>query len=230
MLNWIWFGLDPWDTPGVTGLQLDFSHWSHSGLDQSPIFKLTSLSAQPAPTSTASLWKYYGIQCQKTYWNKIDKIHFSLFISTTSSTPLQKVIMLLMSELIHWWINADLQWHQLPPSALMDASHPCSWTYVCPDYIRIPWTDPLPLRVHLSCSRFSPWFPAGISEGFVTSKDWGKGGNQYFNLPHTLSPVPLSHTSSGSWFLLSSFAAYVPVEALFMAFDILHQIQLQHKH
>lgn len=135
MLNWIWFSIDPWDIPGVTGLQLGFSYWSqHSDLGQSPIFKLTSLLIQ----SLLPQLLYENIMAfsvKRLTEIKIDKIHFSLFISTTPGTPLQKVISLLMSD-FHWWINADLQWYQLPPSALMDASHHCSWTYeVFPELI-----------------------------------------------------------------------------------------------
>lgn len=65
----------------------------------------------------------------------------------------------------------------------------CGWksirlqTYVSSVLLRTPWPDPLPPRVHFTCSTLSPSFwNSEFLKASLVSKDWGKGGIHYLSL------------------------------------------------
>lgn len=114
------------------------------------------------------------------------------------------------------WFFEDcvaLQWLQ-SPLALVSAPHHDPWIYICLVCLCISWPDPLPAWLFFSCPKLSLGHCGlGFLKAGLASKVWREEDIQDLSLSHVTGPPPQ--------ILLSfPFVTYVPIEALFAAFDI----------
>lgn len=102
-------------------------------------------------------------------------------------------------------IKSGLTGTSASTSAFLDAPYQGPWTYICPVYLSIPWSDRLPSRVSLPSSSLRFW-PVGpdIPEHHA-GKAWGKQGIQYLSSVSHVTRSPAA-CRSGLTFASSSFS------------------------
>lgn len=106
--------MDPWDTLLITALKLELvlpvTNHSLSGPVHSVGFPSVTLSVCPVNTSSISLWKSYGRQCQKPFWSQSTQYPLLCPHLLSQSFHYRRWSVNWSSITFQWWCHKNYSW------------------------------------------------------------------------------------------------------------------------